>query len=207
MRLDAKLEVVTNEFKEVEQQVVRLFGDEGEDVELGDGEAGFLMRKWKTTKREWETTQKDADVSLTHPPLATIEPLIFHSPRLQLLSEELKEDKWLVVFRTVSQQAEDMMKSLEKVLTQSTQFVYDLNRRRAKNDARNPPDSSSASSNPYFGDPSTIQPLLSSFVALHRSLHAKVKYYSPACDRVLKILGKGCVMVFQLLSVMMLMLR
>jgi len=115
----------------------------------------------------------------------------------------MKEDKWLVVFNSVIKQAEDMMVSLEKILNQSHQFVWDVNRRKGRSsssttsDSSRLPASTSASSLSSFSTsshqlpPADIQPLLSSFVALHRSLHAKVKYYSPACDRVLKILGKG----------------
>lgn len=115
----------------------------------------------------------------------------------------MKEDKWLVVFNSVIKQAEDMMVSLEKILNQSHQFVWDVNRRKGRSsssttsDSSRLPASTSVSSLSSFSTSShqlphaDIQPLLSSFVALHRSLHAKVKYYSPACDRVLKILGKG----------------
>lgn len=184
------------------------------DASAGQDQADFLRRKWVATAAEWEGAQKDADI----------------------LGEELKEDKWLTVFRSVSSQAEDMvrlsvafvlvplltrmqkMKSLEKVLLQSHTFIWDLNRRQAKSSAG----SASASEAPhqlvdsprtpgglslgtstssplgelsslpsYFSDPSSMQPLLKSFIALRQSLYAKIKYYSPATDRVLKILGKG----------------
>ncbi|KAK4701134.1 hypothetical protein P7C70_g5102, partial [Phenoliferia sp. Uapishka_3] len=171
MRLDEKLEVVRKEFADVESQVSPLF-DESPDP---NDSTAFLRRKWIETAASWESIQKDAE----------------------MLNDELKEDKWLTVFRTVSQQAEDMMTSLEKVLKQSHEFIWDLNRRQTGGgggELGTPTPSGlvgGAGATTFFGDPATIQPLLSSFVALHRSLHAKVKYYSPACDRVLKILGKG----------------
>ena len=43
---------------------------------------------------EWEAVQKES----------------------QVLREELKEDKWLTVFRTVTEQADGMMTSLEKAV-------------------------------------------------------------------------------------------
>ena len=43
---------------------------------------------------EWDAVQKDS----------------------QVLREELKEDKWLTVFRTVTDQADGMMTSLEKAV-------------------------------------------------------------------------------------------
>lgn len=161
MWLEAKLEIVAKEFAEVEGQATGFFGtsppSSPEVDEDTRSQAAFLRRKWRTTVDEWTEVQKDADI----------------------LGEELKEDKWIVVFRTVSVQAEEMMRSLEKVLTQSHDFVYDIRRREAKSGAS------------FFGDATRIQPLLSSFVALQQSLHAKRSYYSPSCDRVLKILGKG----------------
>lgn len=161
MRLEAKLEVVGKEFAEVEGQATGFFGTSppnSPEVDEGSkSQAAFLRRKWRTTAHAWAELQKDAEI----------------------LGEELKEDKWIVVFRTVSVQAEEMMRSLEKVLTQSHDFVYDIRRREAKSGAS------------FFGDPTRIQPLLSSFVALQQSLHAKRSYYSPSCDRVLNILSKG----------------
>ncbi|SGY14886.1 BQ5605_C013g07149 [Microbotryum silenes-dioicae] len=189
------------EYSELEAQISPFLDESGQP----SGPAAFLASKWSTTILQYEAVQKDAE----------------------MLSEELKEDKWLVVFRTVSSQAEDMMRSLEKVLTQSHQFVWDIERRRpsaagtssVSGSGAGTPSSTilslSSTSTPsrsvmstflskslptatsptvpkaYFGDPETMQPLLTSFIALHRSLHSKVKYYAPACDRVLKILGKG----------------
>lgn len=86
-----------------------------------------------------------------------------------------------------------MMRSLEKVLTQSTQFVDDIKQRKHNSittPTRSPP-VNNGSKDSYFTSGELMQPLLSSFIALHRSLQSKVKYYQPACDRVLKILGKG----------------
>lgn len=56
----------------------------------------LLVRKHAALVEEWESVQTEAEV----------------------LRDELKEDKWLAVFRTVSEQAEGMMTSLEKALTQ-----------------------------------------------------------------------------------------
>jgi hypothetical protein len=53
-----------------------------------------LLRKHATLIQEWESVQDESDV----------------------LREELKEDKWLTVFRTVTDQADGMMSSLEKAV-------------------------------------------------------------------------------------------
>ncbi|GAA5895756.1 uncharacterized protein JCM6883_001612 [Sporobolomyces salmoneus] len=185
MRLDARLEDVRKELVEIEKQVKPLV--EGPASKDEPNEIYFLREKWKTTLEEWDSVQKDAE----------------------MLGDELKEDKYLLVFNSVIKQAEDMMRSLEKILNQSHQFVWDVNRRKGKSNSSSSSDyfspsnrtfptstsassvSSLSSSVPPQLHPNDIQPLLSSFVALHRSLHAKVKYYSPACDRVLRMLGKG----------------
>jgi len=58
-------------------------------------EAVLLIRKHATFMSEWESVQEESEV----------------------LREELKEDKWLTVFRTVTEQADGMMSSLEKAIT------------------------------------------------------------------------------------------
>ncbi|TNY24328.1 hypothetical protein DMC30DRAFT_345792 [Rhodotorula diobovata] len=101
MRLDAKMDEVRKDFGAVETQVQPLLASFAPDER---GEVKLLRQKWADAVDEWETVQKDADV----------------------LGDELKEDKWLAVFRTVSSQAHDMMRSLDKVLVQSQHFVSDV---------------------------------------------------------------------------------
>ena len=57
-------------------------------------ETVLLLRKHATFMSEWESVQEESEV----------------------LREELKEDKWLTVFRTVTDQADGMMSSLEKAI-------------------------------------------------------------------------------------------
>ncbi|GAA5825134.1 hypothetical protein JCM11251_006112 [Rhodosporidiobolus azoricus] len=177
MRLDTRLAAVRAEFAEVEPQVKRLLGEE----DSLDGELGVVRTKWAETLVDWDSAQQDADQ----------------------LGEELKEDKWLVVFRTVSLQAEDMLRSMEKVLSQSEQFIHDAATNPSLKHTASPrggiPRSPSAPisslsaspSSSYFPDLAAAHSQLTAFHALHKSLNAKIKYYAPACDRVLKILGKG----------------
>lgn len=57
-----------------------------------DGEAAVMMRKHAALTAEWEATKSESET----------------------LRDELKEDKWLIVFRTVTEQAGGLMSSLEK---------------------------------------------------------------------------------------------
>jgi hypothetical protein len=54
----------------------------------------LLLQKHATFMSEWESVQEESEI----------------------LREELKEDKWLTVFRTVTDQADGMMSSLEKAI-------------------------------------------------------------------------------------------
>lgn len=57
-------------------------------------EASIVLHKYGDLMDEWQSVQAEARV----------------------LREELKEDKWLAVFRTVSEQADGMMSSLDKAV-------------------------------------------------------------------------------------------
>jgi hypothetical protein len=59
-----------------------------------DSEQAVLSRKHGALLEEWAAVQREAD----------------------LLREELREDKWLTVFRTVTDQADGMMNSLDKAV-------------------------------------------------------------------------------------------
>lgn len=59
-----------------------------------DSETSALLRKHAALTADWEAVQDESEV----------------------LREELKEDKWLTVFRTVTDQADGMMSSLEKAV-------------------------------------------------------------------------------------------
>lgn len=66
-----------------------------------------VLRKHATLLSEWEAIQKET----------------------QVLREELKEDKWLTVFRTVTDQADGMMSSLEKAVNRCQDFVWQVHRK------------------------------------------------------------------------------
>lgn len=63
-------------------------------ITRSDSEQAILSRKHGALLEEWAAVQREAD----------------------LLREELREDKWLTVFRTVTDQADGMMNSLDKAI-------------------------------------------------------------------------------------------
>lgn len=99
MNLDERLEAVNVGMKTVNEAIEPLVANPEQtpkqySIEAAD-ESSMLLRKHATLVADWEAVQDESDV----------------------LREELKEDKWLTVFRTVSEQADGMMSSLEKAVT------------------------------------------------------------------------------------------
>ncbi|KAH9967234.1 hypothetical protein BC827DRAFT_1172432 [Russula dissimulans] len=128
-------------------------------------ESVLLLRKHATFLAEWESVQEESEV----------------------LREELKEDKWLTVFRTVTDQADGMMSSLEKAINRCQDFIWQFQRYGLG-------DSMSASSSiTSMGSVrSQKSPLnMEVFQSLLDSYEAKKKHYMPATTKVLSIIDKG----------------
>ncbi|KAH9840250.1 uncharacterized protein C8Q71DRAFT_482912 [Rhodofomes roseus] len=160
--LDERLETVTAGIKSVNGSLEPLL-KAGDRTSVASGhvpsEETLLLRKHSAMLSEWEALQKE----------------------IQVLREELKEDKWLTVFRTVTDQADGMMSSLEKAVNRCQEFIWKV--QSALNDAGTPSVSSVRSEkSPVSFD--TFQSLLDSF-------EAKKKHYMPATTKVLSIIDKG----------------
>lgn len=87
------------------------------------------------------------------------------------MREELVEDKYLTVYRTVSKQAEDMMQSLEKVFNQCTTFVHEMHGKYGS--GKGSASSSASSDLTSEGEAYSLQAHLNTFLALNKSLHQK----------------------------------
>ena len=98
MTLDARLESVAKGVKSVNDSLEPYLQDAKNATLKARGddssESAALLRKHTAFIAEWESVQEESDV----------------------LREELKEDKWLTVSRTVTDQADGMMTSLEKAV-------------------------------------------------------------------------------------------
>jgi hypothetical protein len=100
INLDERLEAVSRSVDAIEESLVPLLRSvktptQNHSENVGDADK-VILRKHAALLQDWEAIQTEAEV----------------------LREELKEDKWLTVFRSVSEQADGMMKSLEKAVTQ-----------------------------------------------------------------------------------------
>ncbi|KAG1808744.1 uncharacterized protein BJ212DRAFT_1382958 [Suillus subaureus] len=159
MTLDERLEAVAHGMKSVSESVAPF---QNQPDGTPDSEQAVLVRKHAVLVIEWEAVQNDTDV----------------------LREELKEDKWLTVFRTVTEQADGMMGSLEKAVNRCQDFIWQVHRGGAE-------DSLSQSS--YRGSVSSDKNPMSIevFNELLSSFEAKKKHYVPATSKVLAIIDNG----------------
>ncbi|KAJ8586030.1 hypothetical protein M405DRAFT_744271, partial [Rhizopogon salebrosus TDB-379] len=107
MNLDERLEAVADGMKSVSESVAPLQNHNDTVIDTPHSEQAALVRKHAVLVTEWETVQNETDV----------------------LREELKEDKWLTVFRTVTEQADGMMGSLEKAVNRCQDFIWQVHRR------------------------------------------------------------------------------
>jgi len=97
MNLDERLESVAKGMKTIDDSLEPLLRNAPTPTSASNGESNghpSILRKHDALLSEWKTVQNESEV----------------------LREELKEDKWLTVFRTVTDQADGMMSSLDNHL-------------------------------------------------------------------------------------------
>jgi hypothetical protein len=97
MNLDERLESVAKGMKTIEDAILpisQITTPTASNHDIESSEEAMLLRKHAALLTEWEAVQDESET----------------------LREELKEDKWLTVFRTVTDQADGMMSSLEKAV-------------------------------------------------------------------------------------------
>ncbi|KAJ7247604.1 hypothetical protein B0H12DRAFT_1203169 [Mycena haematopus] len=164
MSLDERIETVSKGMKSIGDSLEPLLQNaatptvsHGADT----SENSVILRKHATLVAEWEAVQDESDV----------------------LREELKEDKWLTVFRTVTDQADGMMSSLEKAVNRCQEFIWQVHRR-----SEDPLSHSTSSDSSQRSDKT---PTFEVYTSLIESFEAKKKHYMPATSKVLSIIDKG----------------
>ncbi|KAJ6619836.1 hypothetical protein B0H10DRAFT_2163688 [Mycena sp. CBHHK59/15] len=164
MSLDERLESVAKGMKSVNDSLEPLLQNAATPTLSQNGdtsENSAILRKHATLAAEWEAIQDESDV----------------------LREELKEDKWLTVFRTVTDQADGMMSSLEKAVNRCQEFIWQVHRR-----SEDPLSHSTSSDSSRKSDNA---PSFEVYTSLLESFEAKKKHYMPATSKVLSIIDKG----------------
>ncbi|KAI0033934.1 hypothetical protein K488DRAFT_46627 [Vararia minispora EC-137] len=163
--LDERLDTVAEGVKSVSESIQPLLDAPPSDVD-DTSERSVLLRKYEAFTAEWEAVQQDSDV----------------------LREELKEDKWLTVFRTVTDQADGMMSSLEKAVNRCQDFIWQVHR-HGPEDMLSPSSSMASMTSSVRSDKSPYS--LEVYQNLLDSFEAKKKHYMPATTKVLTIIDKG----------------
>ncbi|KAL0953791.1 hypothetical protein HGRIS_004975 [Hohenbuehelia grisea] len=164
MSLDERLDAVTKGIKSVNEALEPLLQSTATPTVAANGDSNEnagILRKHAALLAEWEAVQDESDV----------------------LREELKEDKWLTVFRTVTDQADGMMSSLEKAVNRCQEFIWQVHR-RGGDDSIGSVNSSRSDKPPLIVSVDVYNTLLDSF-------EAKKKHYMPATTKVLAIIDKG----------------
>ncbi|KAJ7429882.1 hypothetical protein B0H11DRAFT_2154513 [Mycena galericulata] len=164
MSLDERIETVSKGMKSINDSLEPLLQSAPTPTisQSGDtSENATILRKHATLVAEWEAVQDESDV----------------------LREELKEDKWLTVFRTVTDQADGMMSSLEKAVNRCQEFIWQVHRR-----SEDPLSHSTSSDTSQRSDKT---PSFEVYTSLLESFEAKKKHYMPATSKVLSIIDKG----------------
>ncbi|VDC03508.1 unnamed protein product [Peniophora sp. CBMAI 1063] len=165
--LDERLEAVSAGLASVSESIAPLLGFEPADDD--ESERAMLVRKHAAFMADWEAVQEESEV----------------------LREELKEDKWLTVFRTVTDQADGMMSSLEKAVNRCQDFIWQV-QKAFPEDSMSPSSSlaSVPSQSSIRSEKGTLL-TLETFQALLESFEAKKKHYMPTTTKVLGIIDKG----------------
>ncbi|KAG6821423.1 hypothetical protein H0H93_010147 [Arthromyces matolae] len=165
MNLNEKLDGVEKGMKSINESLDPLLQIAATPTFQHDGEPddnALIIRKHAALQSEWDAIRNESDV----------------------LREELKEDKWLTVFRTVTDQADGMMSSLEKAVNRCQDFIWQVHRRGVDD-----PRPSQLSLGQHDDNLSALT--LEVFTPLLDSFEAKKKHYMPATSKVLAIIDKG----------------
>lgn len=159
MSMTDRLEAIDRGLKSVNESIAPFRPTGGERLEETT-ERAIVLRKHAALLQEWDMVQQETDE----------------------LQQELKEDKWITVFRTVTEQADGMMVSLEKAVNKCQDFIRQVYKRGGESASRE-----SCSSLRSEKSPITLE----TFNTLLGSFNAKKEHYVPATTKVLAIMDNG----------------
>ncbi|KAF1805242.1 hypothetical protein FB192DRAFT_1455477 [Mucor lusitanicus] len=132
---------------------------------------GLLTRKHLLVQERWESLRIEIDE----------------------LKIELKEDRWLVVFRQVADQVDDMMNGLDKTVTQCYTMIHQI--RDGHGMVTSSSSTTSSSSNHTSSTSSTTTNTTTDartkLRSVEKNFEAKYKYYTPSITKMLLMLGNG----------------
>ncbi|KIJ65563.1 hypothetical protein HYDPIDRAFT_88214 [Hydnomerulius pinastri MD-312] len=160
MNMNERLEAIEHGMKDIDESVAPF--QPSEDEPLNEtSERAVMLRKHAALQADWDAVRQETDE----------------------LEQELKEDKWITVFRTVTEQADGMMTSLEKAVNRCQDFIWQVHKRGDDNVSQ------VSFSNSTRSEKSPVS--LEVFNSLLASFQAKKAHYLPATTKVLGIMDNG----------------
>lgn len=150
-------------FNNVEKVYTRMISSPPEDP------TGLLTRKHLLVQERWESLRVEIDE----------------------LKVELKEDRWLIVFKQVADQADGMMDRLDKTVSQCYTMIQQI-----KDGLSTSNSTSTTTSNSSYNSTSTSTQLqqvqqMEKLRSIEMNFDAKYKYYTPSVTKMLMMLGNG----------------
>ncbi|OBZ84074.1 hypothetical protein A0J61_07874 [Choanephora cucurbitarum] len=141
-----------------------------------DDISGLLTRKHLLVQERWECLRVEIDE----------------------LKLELKEDRWLVVFKQVADQVDEMMNGLDKTVNQCYATIQQIKEHGANylitSSSSTTSNSSSSTTNTISSSPNTTAgtvDLKTKLRSVEKNFEAKYKYYTPSIAKMLMMLGNG----------------
>ena len=147
-------------FNNVEKVYTRMISSPPEDA------TGLLDRKHLLVQERWECLRIEIDE----------------------LKIELKEDRWLVVFKQVADQAEDMMDRLDKTVSQCYTMIHQM---KENGLVVSTSSSTTTTSNSSFQSVASTTNPMEKLRSVEMNFDAKYKYYTPSVTKMLMMLGNG----------------
>lgn len=145
-------------FNNVEKVYTRMISSPPEDP------SGLLTRKHLLVQERWESLRVEIDE----------------------LKVELKEDRWLIVFKQVADQADGMMDRLDKTVSQCYTMIQQIKDGLSTSNSTSTTNSSNSSSHH-----STSTQQMEKLRSIEMNFDAKYKYYTPSVTKMLMMLGNG----------------
>ncbi|SPO36386.1 uncharacterized protein PSFLO_01857 [Pseudozyma flocculosa] len=208
MQLDEKLETVSRSMQQLEVRMAEVGGppeDQDPDSSIVDKE----MLDWRSRQRRGSNVSFTSLTSFDELMLPSFAPalgpkalrsryddLLADWVKVQheadALKKELNDDKYIVVFRSVSEQAKSMMDSLDKAITNCQTFVSDFNRDyQAGLISATSAASADAEADDAVGGERDPAARLAELADVKKAFTVKKSYYTPACDQVFQVLERG----------------
>ncbi|KAI8076640.1 uncharacterized protein B0P05DRAFT_545284 [Gilbertella persicaria] len=137
---------------------------------------GLLTRKHLLVQERWECLRVEIDE----------------------LKMELKEDRWLVVFKQVADQVDEMMNGLDKTVAQCYSTIQQIKEHGVNylitSSSSTTSNSSSSTTNTINSSSNTtpgMVDLKTKLRSVEKNFEAKYKYYTPSIAKMLMMLGNG----------------